>query len=100
MPRSAGGATEQPPEPWRSFLTALDGRIADTVALHCIGGFAITMQYGLSRATSDIDILTAIPTRELATLQDLAGQGSELHRRFRIFSPLRSPPIPKTTCAA
>lgn len=86
MPRSpAAGATEQPPEPWRSFLKALDERLGEAVELHCIGGFAITMQYGLSRATSDIDVLTAIPGKVLATLQDLGGQGSELHRRFKIY---------------
>ncbi len=86
MPRSAAdGATEPPPEPWRSFLKALDERLRESVELHCIGGFAITMQYGLSRATSDIDVLTAIPRKELAVLQDLAGQGSELHRRFKVY---------------
>lgn len=83
MPRSAGA--DRPPEPWRSFLIALDGRLEKTVDLHCIGGFAITMQFGLSRATSDIDVLTAIPRRELASLQEIAGQGSELHRRFKVF---------------
>jgi hypothetical protein len=85
MPRSAAGATEQPSEPWKSFLKALDERLGEAVELHCIGGFAITMQYGLSRATSDIDVLTSIPRKKLATLQDLAGQGSDLHRRFKVY---------------
>jgi Nucleotidyltransferase of unknown function (DUF6036) len=85
MPRSAAGETEEPLEPWRSFLRALDKRLGEAVELHCIGGFAITMQYGLSRATSDIDVLTSIPRKELATLQELAGQGSDLHRRFKVY---------------
>ena len=77
---------QRPPEPWRSFLQALDELLEETVQLHCIGGFVVTMHFGLSRATSDIDILPgAIPGVTLARLQALAGQGSDLHRRFRVY---------------
>jgi hypothetical protein len=38
-----------PREPWVSFLKALDGRLDGAVELHCIGGFVITMHFGLSR---------------------------------------------------
>jgi hypothetical protein len=74
-----------PREPWVSFLKALDGRLDGAVELHCIGGFVITMHFGLSRATSDIDILAAVPHEQLAALQRLGGQGSELHRRFKVY---------------
>ena len=88
MPHSASaneGRQGSPPEPWRSFLKALDDALKAPVELHCIGGFAITMQYGLSRTTSDIDVLPASPSKRLAELQQLAGEGSELHRRFRVY---------------
>ncbi|MGH9369034.1 MAG: DUF6036 family nucleotidyltransferase [Thermoanaerobaculia bacterium] len=86
MPRSAtAGGSDQPPEPWRSFLKALDERLEGTVDAHCIGGFAVTMQFGISRATSDIDVLTAVPNQELANLQRVGGQGSDLHKRFKLY---------------
>lgn len=83
-PTARAGPTG-PPEPWASFLKALDALLKERVHLHCIGGFAITMQFGISRATSDIDILAAVPNRMLAELQRLAGLGSDLHRRFKVY---------------
>jgi hypothetical protein len=83
--RSRGERKGGPPEPWKSFLTALDGLLTEPVELHCIGGFVVTMQYGLSRATADIDILPASPNEDLVRLQQLAGAGSDLHRRFKIY---------------
>jgi hypothetical protein len=73
------------PEPWGRFLRALDARLAEDVALHCLGGLAITMQYGQSRATSDIDVLAAVPVNVLAQLEKLAGLSSDLHRRFGVY---------------
>jgi hypothetical protein len=83
MPRR--GTTDEPPEPWASFLREIDHRLKGRVDLHCIGGFAITMQFGLSRETSDIDILAAVPSRAEITLQELAGKGSELHRKLKVY---------------
>ena len=88
MPHKPGAHEERqgsPPEPWRSFLKALNDMLKTPVELHCIGGFAITMQYGLSRTTSDIDVLPASPSERLAELQQLAGEGSDLHRRFQVY---------------
>ena len=68
-----------------SFLKALDGALRDSVDLHCIGGFVITMHFGVSRATSDIDILATVPRGKLAELQSLGGSGSDLHRRFKVY---------------
>src|ERR1700739_878030 len=45
------------PEPWRSFLNELDRIATTTVRLDCIGGFVVTMLYGLSRPTADVDVL-------------------------------------------
>ena len=52
--------------------------------MHCIGGFVVTMQFGISRTTSDIDILPTISHDSLSRLQQVAGPGSELHRRFKL----------------
>ena len=79
------GRSPKPPVPWVGFLEALDGLLDATVDLHCIGGFAITMQFGLSRETSDLDILGAVPSGALAELQKLAGEGSDLHQRCRVY---------------
>ena len=68
-----------------SFLGALDGALKTAVELHCIGGFVITMHFGLSRETSDIDILAAVPGEQLAPLQRLGGQGSDLHGQFKVY---------------
>ena len=95
MPRKASAREKQggrPPEPWGSFLKALDDLLKEPVNLHCIDGFVITMLYGLSRATADIDVLAASPNEKLVELQDLAGQGSDLHRRFKVY--LQPAPIP------
>ncbi len=93
MSRSGGSPI---PEPWGKFLAALDRLLKETVDLHCIGGFAITMQYGLSRTTADIDVLTAIPTGRLSDLQSIAGEGTDLHRRFRVYlQPVRITTYPE-----
>ena len=75
----------EPPEPWRGFLVALDSLIAKPVDLHCIGGFVVALQYGSSRETSDIDVLAARGTAQLAEIERLAGEGSSLHKRFRVY---------------
>lgn len=87
MPRSGIGFTSgaEPPEPWASFLTVFDGLLEEPVDLHCIGGFVMTMQFGLSRTTGDIDILPTASSWTLARIQQLAGFGSALHRQFKIY---------------
>lgn len=69
MPHEAAsrGGSATPPNPWAAFLEALDGSLHEVVEVHCVGGFAVTMQFGLSRATSDIDVLTASPSLPFAT---------------------------------
>ena len=49
------------PEPWGSFLNELDRIATSTVRLDCIGGFVVTMLYGLSRPTADADVLEIAP---------------------------------------
>jgi hypothetical protein len=45
------------PEPWLSFLRELDSAVHEEVRLDCMGGFVVTMVYGFSRTTGDLDVL-------------------------------------------
>src|SRR5262245_53549019 len=74
-----------PPEPWASFLRALDSRLSEPAQLHCIGGFVVTMQFGVSRTTADIDVLPTSSQEILSRVQQIAGFGSELHRQFKVY---------------
>src|ERR1700689_2109617 len=49
------------PEPWRSFLNELDLIATSTVRLDCIGGFVVTMFYGLNHPTADVEVLEIAP---------------------------------------
>lgn len=73
------------PEPWHSFLTELDDALSESVELHCIGGFVITLLYGLPRSTGDVDILLISPATQQAKLLEKAGKGSKLHAKHRIY---------------
>jgi hypothetical protein len=42
-----------PPEPWHSFMKELDALATDVVDLQCLGGFVVTLMYGLKRPTAD-----------------------------------------------
>jgi uncharacterized nucleotidyltransferase DUF6036 len=71
-------------EPWRSFLTGIDSAAGETLALTCIGGFAISLYYGLSRATGDLDVVEVAPNTA-RWLDDTAGRNSALHRKYRLY---------------
>jgi hypothetical protein len=60
------------PSPWRDFLSELDHMLPQPVEIHCIGGFVLTLFYGLPRTTGDIDYYTAIPAD--LDLDSMAGQ--------------------------
>lgn len=77
--------SEQIPEPWASFLSQVDSRLHENVELHCFGGFVVTMLYGLARSTADVDVLPATGRSAWGYLADLAGKGSELHRKYGIY---------------
>lgn len=78
-------STDRPPKPWYSFLKDVDARVGETIHLHCLGGFAVTMLYGLVRPTADVDYLEVRPQSEAARLQEHAGEGSPLHRKHGVY---------------
>jgi len=70
--------------PWREFLEELDALLKEPIQLHCIGGFAVVMGYGLPRGTNDLDYRTLYPFDCLNDLQTKAGPGSALARRHKV----------------
>jgi hypothetical protein len=66
------------------MLGALDRALTEPTELHCLGGFVLAEHYRLTRPTADIDVVESAGT-DLATLARLAGRGSALHRRYRVF---------------
>jgi len=71
--------------PWHAFLGALDDRVDEPIALHCIGGFVVSLLYGLPRPTGDVDVASVVPAHVAARLVALAGRGSDLHNRYGVF---------------
>jgi Nucleotidyltransferase of unknown function (DUF6036) len=76
---------DRPPEPWDSFLLEIDETFNCAIELHCIGGFAMAMLYGLPRPTVDIDYIEVVPVHETARLQAFAGEGSAVHRKHGVY---------------
>lgn len=70
--------------PWREFLEELDALLKEPIQLHCIGGFAVVMGYGLPRGTNDLDYRTLYPFDCLNDLQTMAGPGSALAQRHKV----------------
>ncbi len=73
------------PEPWASFLSGLDAALNEETQLCCVGGFAITVQYGLQRPTSDMDVLSIAPQGQMPAVLDLAGEGGNLYKKYGLY---------------
>ena len=72
-------------DPWKSFFGEIDTALEEEVPLHCLGGFVMSFLYGLERPTADVDILPVGSISAIETLTRLAGQGSELHKKYKIY---------------
>ena len=83
MPSATGKRT--PPSPWDRFLREVDGLIPEPVELHCVGGFVIAACYGLARPTADVDYISIRPPNQAKRLQEIAGEGSKLHKKYRLY---------------
>ena len=73
------------PEPWKSFFSEIDAALGVEVELHCLGGFVMTILYGLERPTSDVDVLPFSTNAVTEFLMGLAGEGSKLHKKFKVY---------------
>jgi hypothetical protein len=76
--------SDMPPEPWRSFLADIDAEAKHELAVHCIGGFAVSRYYGLTRPTADLDLVEVAPATAV-WLDRTAGRGSALHRKHKLY---------------
>jgi hypothetical protein len=76
---------DRAPEPWRSFLADIDQASASVIEMHCIGGFAVTLHYNLSRPTGDIDVWHVIPHDATGWLASIGGRGSDLHKKHDVY---------------
>lgn len=76
---------DRPAEPWLSFLTALDAQLDEPVDFHCIGGFVVSQHYGFARETADLDVLSVIPVQATERVIQLAGKGSALQAKYRVY---------------
>jgi hypothetical protein len=76
---------DQSRDPGAAFLNDLDSQLTQATEIHCFGGFVVSELYGFDRPTADVDILETTNGTDPATLARLAGQGSELHRRHKIY---------------
>jgi hypothetical protein len=76
---------DRPPEPWHSFFLDIDRALDFPVAIHCIGGFAMSMLHGLPRPTIDVDCIAVTPADATEQLQSLAGPASALHGKHGVY---------------
>lgn len=74
-----------PPEPWHSFMNELDALASDVVDLQCLGGFVVTLMYGLKRPTADLDVISIAPIEQRKELLEQAGKGSTLHKKYKLY---------------
>jgi hypothetical protein len=74
-----------PPSPWREFLQALDAKVTEPCLLPCFGGFAVTLAYGISRLTFDIDVLDIAPPHAAKILMREGGKGSPLAIEHKVY---------------
>lgn len=77
--------SNQLPEPWKSFFSEIDIALDEEVVLHCLGGFVLTTLYRLERPTSDVDVLPLGVNHAIKSLMNLAGEGSELHKKHKVY---------------
>lgn len=73
------------PSPWSGFLKELDGLLREEVHVHCIGGFVVSLFYGLPRPTADIDYCAVLPYHSVNDLQTWAGAGSTLAKKYGVY---------------
>jgi uncharacterized nucleotidyltransferase DUF6036 len=78
------GNSPAPPSPWAEFLGELDALLPARVKVHCIGGFVVSLYYGLPRPTGDIDFFSALPINFVNDLEAIAGAGSALAKKYKV----------------
>jgi hypothetical protein len=73
------------PKPWGAFLSDLDDALDCMVELHALGGFVVSLRYGMPRPTGDIDLVCVEPEAAKSELISAAGRDSALHRKHKVY---------------
>jgi len=73
------------PQHWRNFLEAVDKQLETPVTLHCIGGFVVEAVHKIPRTTGDLDYISIAPRGAFQSLEEIAGQQSELAQRHKLY---------------
>jgi hypothetical protein len=69
----------------------------ESVALHCLGGFVVSVCHGLPRPTSDVDVFETVPSGLSGQLVRLAGEGSRLHEKHGVHLQMATiPQLPES----
>jgi hypothetical protein len=89
--------SNQPPEPWNSFFRELDEAVETTVRLDCIGGFVVTLLYGLERPTADVDVIELAPHAAAEIMMELGIRGGPLHQKYHTLTVSPLPPFRRAT---
>jgi hypothetical protein len=63
----------------------LDDAVDTPARLDCIGGFVVTLWYGLERPTADIDVVELAPHAAAEIMMELGIRGGPLHQKHRIY---------------
>jgi len=72
------------PPQWAGFLLEADKLLKTRVTLHCLGGFVLTVLYGVPRSTGDVDSIAVIPIERLSELLSVAGSESPLSVKHKL----------------
>jgi len=65
------------PAHWEDFLSDVDQHLTESVDVHCLGGFVVTV-FSSTRSTGDLDCIETVPDSAARRLQEIAGEGSAL----------------------
>lgn len=71
--------------PWAEFLSAVDHSLTSAVELHCVGGFVLTVLYGIPRATGDLDYISLVPKDAYEEVERIAGWESNLAKKYKVY---------------
>ncbi len=66
-------------------MRELDSAVSQEIRQDCIGGFVVTVVYGFSRPTGDLDVLEIAPRDAGRPVLELGMQGGALHKKYKIY---------------
>ena len=80
---------EHIPHPWNGFLSEIDSRLEETIELRCLGGFVLTMIYGLPRTTADMDVVAIASVSANTSLIGRVHQSRKRQPEVLVGQPVR-----------